>query len=102
MIWKNTLPVLRCIIVPKVGKICIQSVEKRSKYVNALALASSNSNICIVEHQRKCWHSTADANLTELPPMTLSAAADKGFNYLSIDKAYIAQKKNHFQHTCQI
>jgi len=65
-------------------------------------LASSNSNIRFFEHQRECWHSTADANLTELPPITLSAAADKGFNYSSIDEAYIAQKKNHFQLTCQV
>lgn len=32
----------------------------------------------------------------------MQVTADKGFNFSSLDDAFIAQKKNHFQLTCNV
>ena len=40
--------------------------------------------------------------LQELPPPRVSVTADKGYNFSQLDDAFIAQKKNHFQLTCQV
>ena len=34
--------------------------------------------------------------------MIIQVSADKGFNFSSLDDAFIAQKKNHFQLTCHV
>ena len=41
-------------------------------------------------------------HLQELPPPRISVTADKGYNFSLLDDAFIAQKKNHFQLTCQV
>ncbi|XP_072948482.1 uncharacterized protein [Epargyreus clarus] len=52
--------------------------------------------------QQSVWHSLYDCNLKLLPPPSYVVGADKGFNYSQIDEAFVCQKKNHFQVTCQI
>ncbi len=47
-------------------------------------------------------HRLASAGLVELASPRLAAVADKGFNFSSVDDAFIAQKKNHFQITCVV
>ncbi|KAJ8706326.1 hypothetical protein PYW08_010952 [Mythimna loreyi] len=52
--------------------------------------------------QQNVWHSLYDCNLKPLTPPSYVVGADKGFNYSQIDEAFVCQKKNHFQVTCQI
>ncbi|VVD02619.1 unnamed protein product [Leptidea sinapis] len=52
--------------------------------------------------QQNTWHSLFDANLKPIPTPTYVVGADKGFNFSQIDEAFVCQKKNHFQVTCQI
>ncbi|XP_047038725.1 uncharacterized protein LOC124643720 isoform X2 [Helicoverpa zea] len=52
--------------------------------------------------QQNVWHSLYDCNLKPLQPPSYVVGADKGFNYSQIDEAFVCQKKNHFQVTCQI
>ena len=59
-------------------------------------------NINFHPHNSEAWHSTFSASRQEMEPLTLNVSADKGFNYSNIDEAFIAQKKNHFQLTCQV
>ena len=40
--------------------------------------------------------------MTILITMIIQVSADKGFNFSSLDDAFIAQKKNHFQLTCHV
>ena len=42
------------------------------------------------------------ARLGELTPPQICVTADKGFNFSAQDEAFIVQKKNHFQVTCDI
>ncbi|XP_047513313.1 uncharacterized protein LOC125055110 isoform X1 [Pieris napi] len=55
--------------------------------------------------QQASWHALFDSNLKpishSLPPSYI-VGADKGFNYSQIDEAFVCQKKNHFQVTCQM
>ncbi|XP_026734504.1 uncharacterized protein LOC113498623 isoform X1 [Trichoplusia ni] len=52
--------------------------------------------------QQNVWHSLYDCNLKPLQPPSYVVGADKGFNFSQIDEAFVCQKKNHFQVTCQI
>ncbi|XP_068622000.1 uncharacterized protein [Battus philenor] len=52
--------------------------------------------------QQASWHLLYDCNLKPLPSPSYVVGADKGFNYSQIDEAFVCQKKNHFQVTCQI
>ncbi|XP_075988632.1 uncharacterized protein LOC142984753 [Anticarsia gemmatalis] len=52
--------------------------------------------------QQNVWHALYDCNLKPLQPPSYVVGADKGFNYSQIDEAFVCQKKNHFQVTCQI
>ncbi|KAM3955671.1 uncharacterized protein ACR2FA_010388 [Aphomia sociella] len=52
--------------------------------------------------QQSSWHTLYDCNLKPLPTPSYVVGADKGFNYSQIDEAFVCQKKNHFQVTCQI
>ncbi|KPJ18399.1 Myelin gene regulatory factor [Papilio machaon] len=52
--------------------------------------------------QQSAWHLLYDCNLKPLPNPSYVVGADKGFNYSQIDEAFVCQKKNHFQVTCQI
>ncbi|XP_052738755.1 uncharacterized protein LOC112045120 isoform X1 [Bicyclus anynana] len=52
--------------------------------------------------QQNVWHSLYDCNLKPLSTPSYIVGADKGFNFSQIDEAFVCQKKNHFQVTCQI
>ncbi|CAH2056237.1 unnamed protein product, partial [Iphiclides podalirius] len=52
--------------------------------------------------QQASWHPLYDCNLEPLPTVSYVVGADKGFNYSQIDEAFVCQKKNHFQVTCQM
>ncbi|XP_063632577.1 uncharacterized protein LOC134803707 isoform X1 [Cydia splendana] len=52
--------------------------------------------------QQNLWHTLYDCNLKPLQPPSYVVGADKGFNFSQIDEAFVCQKKNHFQVTCQI
>ncbi|XP_060808876.1 uncharacterized protein LOC106143034 [Amyelois transitella] len=52
--------------------------------------------------QQNSWHTLFDGSLKPLPMISYVVGADKGFNYSQIDEAFVCQKKNHFQVTCQI
>nr|XP_021206634.2 uncharacterized protein LOC101741591 isoform X2 [Bombyx mori] len=52
--------------------------------------------------QERSWHLLYDCNLKPLQTPSYVVGADKGFNYSQIDDAFVCQKKNHFQVTCQI
>ncbi|XP_041970512.1 uncharacterized protein LOC121726930 [Aricia agestis] len=58
--------------------------------------------IRFVLFQQNTWHALYDCNLKILPPPSYIVGADKGFNFSQIDEAFVCQKKNHFQVTCQI
>ncbi|XP_053621930.1 uncharacterized protein LOC128681784 isoform X2 [Plodia interpunctella] len=51
--------------------------------------------------QQNSWHTLFDCNLKPLPMPSYVVGADKGFNFSQIDEAFVCQKKNHFQVTCQ-
>ena len=42
------------------------------------------------------------ARLVDLTAPQMCITADKGFNYSAQDEAFIVQKKNHFQVTCDV
>ena len=44
----------------------------------------------------------ANARMTEMPRPQMNITADKGFNFSGQDEAFIVQKKNHFQVTCEV
>lgn len=52
--------------------------------------------------QENLWHTLYDCNLKPLESPTYIVGADKGFNYSQVDDAFVCQKKNHFQVTCQM
>ncbi|XP_038220032.1 uncharacterized protein LOC119838246 isoform X2 [Zerene cesonia] len=52
--------------------------------------------------QQTAWHALFDANLKPIATPSYVVGADKGFNYSQIDEAFVCQKKNHFQVTCQM
>ncbi|XP_026322620.1 uncharacterized protein LOC113232191 isoform X2 [Hyposmocoma kahamanoa] len=52
--------------------------------------------------QQQLWHALYDCNLKPMSTPSYVVGADKGFNYSQIDEAFVCQKKNHFQVTCQI
>ncbi|XP_045457857.1 uncharacterized protein LOC123668107 [Melitaea cinxia] len=52
--------------------------------------------------QQNIWHTLYDCNAKPLPSPSYIVGADKGFNFSQIDEAFVCQKKNHFQVTCQI
>lgn len=52
--------------------------------------------------QQNVWHVLYDGNLKPLQPPSYVVGADKGFNFSQTDEAFVCQKKNHFQVTCQI
>ncbi|CAK1546547.1 unnamed protein product [Leptosia nina] len=52
--------------------------------------------------QQTVWHALFDSNLKPILPPSYIVGADKGFNYSQIDEAFVCQKKNHFQVTCQM
>ncbi|CAG9135137.1 unnamed protein product [Plutella xylostella] len=52
--------------------------------------------------QQGCWHALYDQNLKPLQAPSYVVGADKGFNFSQIDEAFVCQKKNHFQVTCQL
>ncbi|XP_049883679.1 uncharacterized protein LOC126379114 isoform X2 [Pectinophora gossypiella] len=52
--------------------------------------------------QQPFWQTLYDCNLKPTPAPSYVVGADKGFNYSQIDEAFVCQKKNHFQVTCQI
>ncbi|CAH0548897.1 unnamed protein product [Brassicogethes aeneus] len=72
----------------------------------------ASSEACLSESQYQCirfnsfqqngWHVLCDQNLTELPTPHYRVDADKGFNFSNADDAFVCQKKNHFQITCQV
>ncbi|XP_044739500.1 myelin regulatory factor homolog 2 isoform X2 [Chrysoperla carnea] len=54
------------------------------------------------EFQEGSWHFLADHQKNILPIPFYKVDADKGFNFSNADDAFVCQKKNHFQITCQI
>lgn len=52
--------------------------------------------------QQTQWHTLFDQNFKVMPMPSYVVGADKGFNYSQIDEAFVCQKKNHFQVTCQV
>ncbi|XP_045508619.1 uncharacterized protein LOC123704329 isoform X1 [Colias croceus] len=52
--------------------------------------------------QQTAWHALFDGNLKPIATPSYIVGADKGFNYSQIDEAFVCQKKNHFQVTCQM
>ncbi|XP_030070695.1 myelin regulatory factor-like protein [Microcaecilia unicolor] len=53
-------------------------------------------------YQTACWNSLFNSNCERLPALGYHVVTDKGFNFSSIDDAFICQKKNHFQVTVHI
>ncbi|VEN58112.1 unnamed protein product, partial [Callosobruchus maculatus] len=72
----------------------------------------ASSEACLSEPQYQCikfspfqqnnWHTLCDQNLSEILPPLYRVDADKGFNFSNADDAFVCQKKNHFQITCQV
>ncbi|XP_032525697.2 uncharacterized protein LOC116776581 [Danaus plexippus] len=52
--------------------------------------------------QQNVWCPLYDCNLKPILNTSYVVGADKGFNFSQIDEAFVCQKKNHFQVTCQI
>ncbi|XP_078670465.1 myelin regulatory factor-like isoform X3 [Branchiostoma floridae x Branchiostoma belcheri] len=50
-------------------------------------------------HTPSSWHKLYDAHHSELPAPSYRVDADKGFNFSTVDDAFVCQKKNHFQVT---
>lgn len=48
------------------------------------------------------WLKMTTARLAEIGPPQMIVTADKGFNFSAQDDAFIVQKKNHFQVTCDV
>ena len=48
------------------------------------------------------WRETYTPDFQILKTPMLKVSADKGFNFSLVDDAFIAQKKNHFQLSCQV
>ena len=52
--------------------------------------------------QPTIWRETYSPDFQILKTPMLKVTADKGFNFSLVDDAFIAQKKNHFQLSCQV
>ena len=52
--------------------------------------------------QPTMWRETYSPDFQILKTPMLKVTADKGFNFSLVDDAFIAQKKNHFQLSCQV
>ncbi|OCT87474.1 hypothetical protein XELAEV_18021167mg [Xenopus laevis] len=50
-------------------------------------------------HQTGNWCDLCNGNAEKLPAVGYQVITDKGFNFSTIDDAYVCQKKNHFQVT---
>ena len=48
------------------------------------------------------WRETYNPDFQILKTPMLKVTADKGFNFSLVDEAFIAQKKNHFQLSCEV
>ncbi|KAM4748867.1 myelin regulatory factor-like protein [Rhinophrynus dorsalis] len=53
-------------------------------------------------YQTAHWGSLYNANSENLPAVGYQVITDKGFNFSTVDDAYVCQKKNHFQVTVHI
>ncbi|KAE8615592.1 hypothetical protein XENTR_v10008559 [Xenopus tropicalis] len=50
-------------------------------------------------YQTGNWCNLCNANAEKLPAVGYQVITDKGFNFSTVDEAYVCQKKNHFQVT---
>ncbi|XP_073507879.1 myelin regulatory factor-like protein isoform X2 [Phyllobates terribilis] len=53
-------------------------------------------------YQTSYWSSLYDAQSEQIPAVGYQVITDKGFNFSTVDDAYVCQKKNHFQVTAHI
>ncbi|KAM4035766.1 myelin regulatory factor-like protein isoform 2-T2 [Anomaloglossus baeobatrachus] len=53
-------------------------------------------------YQTSYWHSLYNAHSEQIPAVGYQVITDKGFNFSTVDDAYVCQKKNHFQVTAHI
>ncbi|XP_015237087.1 PREDICTED: myelin regulatory factor-like protein [Cyprinodon variegatus] len=53
-------------------------------------------------YQQEHWSTLCSSSYQTLAPPTYHVDTDKGFNYSSVDEAFVCQKKNHFQVTVHI
>ena len=61
-----------------------------------------NHHASFMPFESEKWQTTFCQDVKKLPTPAMTITADKGFNYSTVDEAFIAQKKNHFQLTCHI
>ncbi|XP_075715509.1 myelin regulatory factor-like protein [Rhinoderma darwinii] len=53
-------------------------------------------------YQTSYWSSLYNAHSEQIPAVGYQVITDKGFNFSTVDEAYVCQKKNHFQVTVHI
>ncbi|KAG9490303.1 hypothetical protein GDO78_005930 [Eleutherodactylus coqui] len=53
-------------------------------------------------YQTSYWSSLYNARAEQIPAVGYQVITDKGFNFSTVDDAYVCQKKNHFQVTVHI
>ncbi|XP_056430111.1 myelin regulatory factor-like protein isoform X2 [Hyla sarda] len=53
-------------------------------------------------YQTSYWNNLCNANSEQIPTVGYHVITDKGFNFSTVDDAYVCQKKNHFQVTVHI
>uniref|UniRef100_A0A8B9B954 Myelin regulatory factor like n=1 Tax=Anser brachyrhynchus TaxID=132585 RepID=A0A8B9B954_9AVES len=53
-------------------------------------------------YQTSQWNSLFNSNYEKLPAVEYHIVTDKGFNFSTVDDAFVCQKKNHFQITVHI
>ncbi|CAJ0923886.1 unnamed protein product [Ranitomeya imitator] len=53
-------------------------------------------------YQTSYWSSLYNAHSEQIPAVGYQVITDKGFNFSTVDDAYVCQKKNHFQVTAHI
>ncbi|XP_069084428.1 myelin regulatory factor-like protein [Pleurodeles waltl] len=53
-------------------------------------------------YQAAHWNSIFNSNYEKLPTVGYQVATDKGFNFSTLDDAFVCQKKNHFQITVHV
>ena len=81
-----------------IDTLCESSVKIKSEP----ASSESEQILHFTPFQPSQWRETFNSDFHNLKTPVLKVSADKGFNFSQGDDAFIAQKKNHFQLSCQI
>ena len=99
-------PVTKPMVNKRKKRGASEDIDKLSEAPGPVKIKSETSESDQVLHftafQPTKWRETYNPDFQILKTPMLKVSADKGFNFSLVDDAFIAQKKNHFQLSCQV